>query len=190
MTLPVSLTNTMLSSRLFYTAATLLTFASASSLIMQPGADSPFVASTSPSLGDRLTTGKSTIFAEYTRDVSGTKIAAILSSSLGCKHTLLVPSNSAIMALQHKPHEGPLPSIGQRLSQSEEETNSAYLTEWCKLHIVAGDVMESLLAEGEWDSDKEWPTMHKGRSARLVKKDNEMRVMPGDILVDRIESVS
>ncbi|KAM0752881.1 hypothetical protein T439DRAFT_354355 [Meredithblackwellia eburnea MCA 4105] len=98
-----------------------------------------------PTLADILTRDrKSSIAYDYIRD-SPIVSSLLVSTSSKSFTTILVPSNSAIMSLARKPHQGPpAPLDGQiatyNTDKEEEEAQRAYLEKWCLLHAVKGRV--------------------------------------------------
>lgn len=184
----------MLSRQFALIATTLLTLASSQTLVMQPSTDpqSSFAASNGgPNLVDRLSISRATIFSDYLRD--NVKLSTALISPVP-KHTVLVPLNAEIMALARKPHEGKPRTDGaddqpdiESSAEQQEKSNAKYLQRWLELHVISGDVLESAPDD---DPDRQWNTLVPGRTVQFVEQqDGSMRVMPGDIVVDRVEKV-
>jgi hypothetical protein len=65
------------------------------------------------------------------------------------------------------------------------------LSKWLELHVIPDDVLDGKAEDGGDHGEKEWDTMVPGRTVRFVEQqDGSMRVMPGDIAVDRVDKVS
>lgn len=180
-------------------AVTLATLSStlASPILQQqpfvPEMRSPFTPST-PSLADRLTQSrKSSIFFDYARD--STTIYSLLVDP-SATSTLLIPLNSAIIALARKPHEGPVSVTiegverGGKYSSSreDEEARATYLERWIEAHVVSGEV--DLNGEG-WEG-KEWETMAGGKVSFEKSGANRggRKLMPGGIEIVGVDEVS
>ncbi|GAA5958727.1 hypothetical protein JCM3765_006018 [Sporobolomyces pararoseus] len=146
--------------------------------------------SSSPSLTDLLTRSKnSRIFYDYLRDSSSvsTRLANPLEST-----TILAPVNSAIIALERRPHQGPPEPAGGHVegyagSREDEQARADYLEKWIKRHLISGKV------DLEVES-KEYETLQGGDKVTFVRnqKDGQTgyRVMPGDVEVVEIEQAS
>ena len=97
--------------------------------------------------------------------------------------TLLIPSNSAILSLARKPHQGPPPVVGGEIEGLEgdrqrEDACREYEEEWVKLHVIPGRVGEK---EGV-----AYKTMVEGRTVSFVRAldgAKAVMVMPGRIPV-------
>ncbi|GAA5919016.1 hypothetical protein JCM1841_002693 [Sporobolomyces salmonicolor] len=195
----------MRSSTLLYTLTALMTAAAASSVPVQqpsqPDAQLPFVmdsspfvpSSSSPTLADLLTKSRSaSIFYEYARESAS--VSTLLINPLAMT-TLLVPVNSAILALARKPHQGPPPEAitaetGYRGSEEDEQARQAYVERWIKLHMIRGERVD-LDAEG-WEG-REWETMGKERTVKFLRggdDGNGRKLMPGNIDVISQEEVA
>lgn len=158
------------------------------SLLTRSNADPSLTPSRRPTtLADLLTKDrKSSMAYDYMRD--SPLISSILVSPKSYT-TFLVPTNSAIMSLTRKPHQGPAPvvggeviSIGIESDKEHEEKLRAYLERWVMLHVVPGPVDE----RADNDDGKEYPTMVEGRSVSFVKAidgPGAVLVMPGNIRV-------
>lgn len=160
--------------------------------LMAESAPLPFARTNSvlPLLADRLTQSRrTTIFYDYSRD------SATLTRRLGSTNeqtTLLVPLNSAIVALARKPHQGPPPPVSAEAGEvspfdtkEEEQAKAAYLEKWLEGHAVAGDNID-LDAEG-WES-KTWTTM-SGGTISFEKSGEGRKLMPGGIELVGVEEV-
>ncbi|SCV67885.1 BQ2448_5496 [Microbotryum intermedium] len=149
------------------------------------------VSSASMSLADLLTQSRrSSIFYDYCRDVPS--VSSLLNSppspSKETMPTLLVPLNSAIIAMGRKPHQtqpttdSNAPQVRNE-RQLEEETNE-YLSRWVRAHVIQGEV--EVGTEG-WQ-DKQYETLDRS-SVRFALRNgattNEERVvvLPGEIEV-------
>ncbi|GAA5888621.1 hypothetical protein JCM5296_001092 [Sporobolomyces johnsonii] len=195
----------MRSTTLLYTLTALLSTAVASSVPVQqqplPDAQLPFVmdsspfipSSSSPSLADLLTKARSaSIFYEYARESAS--VSTLLVDPLA-KTTLLVPVNSAVLALARKPHQGPPEETitaeeGYRGSKEDEQARQAYLGRWVGLHMIGGERVD-LDAEG-WEG-REWETMERERTVRFLRggdDGNGRKLMPGNIDVISQEEVA
>ncbi|KDE02937.1 hypothetical protein MVLG_06534 [Microbotryum lychnidis-dioicae p1A1 Lamole] len=149
------------------------------------------VSSTTMALADLLTQSRRTsIFYDYCRDVPS--VSALLnappSSSKETLPTLLVPLNSAIIAMAHKPHQTQ-PTTDSRFHQLRterqlEDESNAYLSRWVRAHVIPAEV--EMGSEG-WQ-DKTYETLDHSSVQFALRKDettNEERVviMPGQIEV-------
>merc|ERR1712230_335892 len=93
----------------------------------------------SPNLFAALTReSRASIFFDYARD-TGDVLKRL--NGAGGPTTVLVPTNGAILALQHKPHQGPpQAAAAESLSALDREKNAqAYLERWVELHTIAED---------------------------------------------------
>lgn len=144
------------------------------------------------SLADLLTSSRQASIAyDYIRDSPA--IAALLIAPKPHYTTLLIPTNSAIMALARKPHQGPAPVVGGEIrdlggegEKEHEELCRAYLERWVKLHVVPGRVGE------EKKEGKEYDTMVEGRKVSFVRAidgPGAVLVMPGRIAVTGVAEV-
>lgn len=194
----------MLSARLLLaTVASFCTLAAATQqqqqpLMAQEGA-SPFTAS-KPDLAALLTrSSKGSMFYEYARD--STTVTKLLSApwiGSGQRYTVLVPLNSAILALSRKPHQGPPQAddagtiISNKMlggSEEEEKERAAYLEEWVRLHI-AQDVVE---LDGKGWEGTQWQTLVNERQVSFAASGENgegRKVLPGDIEIVGVEEVS
>ncbi|GAA5911149.1 hypothetical protein JCM6882_006588 [Rhodosporidiobolus microsporus] len=142
--------------------------------------DSSFIpVSAQPSLGDLLVRSKARLFYDYARDSAA--VSSLLVDPNGAA-TLLAPTDSAILALARKPHEGPESRSSSEVSSNEEERQRAeWLERWVKAHVVLEQVE---LEEGEWE-EREYTTMD-GKTVRFAPRgdDGEGRqLLPGEIEV-------
>lgn len=190
----------MLSARLFLaTVASFCTLAAATRQQQPLMAQSPFTAS-KPDLAALLTrSSKGSMFYDYARDSS--TVSTLLSApwiGSGKRYTVLVPLNSAILALSRKPHQGPptADDAGTIISnkmladgEEEEKERAKYLEEWVRLHIAEG-VVE---LDGEGWEGKEWQTLVEDRKVGFsASGDNGegRKVLPGDVEIVGVEEVS
>ncbi|SCZ94069.1 BZ3500_MvSof-1268-A1-R1_Chr6-1g08400 [Microbotryum saponariae] len=149
------------------------------------------VSSTTMALADLLTQSRRTsIFYDYCRDVPS--VSALLnappSPSKETLPTLLVPLNSAIIAMAHKPHQTQ-PKTDSRSPQLRterqlEDESNAYLSRWVRAHVIQAEVQ--IGPEG-WQ-DKTYETLDHSSVQFALRKDettNEERVViiPGQIEV-------
>ncbi|GAA5996132.1 hypothetical protein JCM5350_000498 [Sporobolomyces pararoseus] len=177
---------------LLITLASLLPIGIASTV---PQVQLPFeMKSSSPSpllsLTDLLTRSKnSRIFYDYLRDSSSvsTRLANPLEST-----TILAPVNSAIIALERRPHQGPPEPAGGYVqgyagSRQDEQERADYLEKWIKRHLIAGKVDLE-------EESKEYESLLGGDKVSFARKDQEgqagYKVMPGDVQVVEIEQAS
>ncbi|KAG1902672.1 uncharacterized protein F5891DRAFT_1022841 [Suillus fuscotomentosus] len=95
---------------------------------------SPFTSS-QPTLADLLTIEPSaSIYYSYARE---TELSSRFSSE-SVWFTMLVPTNKAVMALAHKPHQGPEP-VEPRIGISEQELDESSkrnVERWVSAHII------------------------------------------------------
>ncbi|KAK7695117.1 hypothetical protein QCA50_002307 [Cerrena zonata] len=92
-----------------------------------------------PTLADLLTIESSaSIFYSYAREV---EISGLFADP-NTESTILVPTNKAVMALSHKPHEDPAPSdTGVIISEEEFDARSRKNVErWVSAHIIPGSL--------------------------------------------------
>lgn len=122
-----------------------------------------------------------TIFFDYARD--SLSVAPLLASH-GQETTLFVPTNSAIMSLSRKPHQGPparpdgeVTTYGT--SREEEDAHKAYLERWVRRHVVASEA----------DGEGEWKTMD-GEGVAMRTEGKGWRVEPGNLGVKDVKEVS
>lgn len=109
------------------------------------------------------------LYFDYARD--STLVSTLLSDPSG-RATILAPTDSAILALSRRPHQGPLPVVPGSLvgaggaggvSSNEEERSAAeWLERWVKGHVV----LEEVRLEGEGWEEREYETM-EGRKVRF-----------------------
>jgi hypothetical protein len=140
-----------------------------------------------PSLADKLTRSKSRVFFDYARD--STAVATLLVDPNGAA-TILAPTDSAVLALERRPHQGPLPveTVDGEVSSNEEERQRAeWLERWVKGHVV----LEKVDLEGEGWEEREYTTM-EGKRVRFVPSGASgegRKLVPGDIEVVGEEQV-
>lgn len=107
---------------------------------------------------------RASIFFDYARD-TGDVLKRL--NGAGGPTTVLVPTNGAILALQHKPHQGPpQAAAAESLSALDREKNAqAYLERWVELHTIAEDVA---LETDDSGQPKTYETLVSGRKVTFV----------------------
>ncbi|KAI0249562.1 hypothetical protein BJV78DRAFT_1276167 [Lactifluus subvellereus] len=88
-----------------------------------------------PTLFDLLTIEPSTsIFFSYARELELVRLFTNVDSNL----TVLVPTNKAVMALEKKPHQAPIPieDTIELTEQELEERSEKNVERWVSLHII------------------------------------------------------
>ncbi|GAA6005824.1 hypothetical protein JCM11491_004023 [Sporobolomyces phaffii] len=132
-------------------------------------------ASTLPSLPSLLTRSKnSRLFYDYVRE--STSISTRLADPLEVT-TIIAPLNSAIMALERRPHEGAFVAdhdVTYALgSREDEQARAEYLESWIKRHLISGRVDLD-------DPTKVYQTLHGGSAVSFVRGEgpNVYKVVP------------
>jgi len=103
-----------------------------------------------PTLSDLLTIERATsIYFSYARD---TEYGALFSAK-GKNITVLAPSNSAVIALPRKPHQGPSNSKGAAVIPTDmpeikyEKTSYENSNNWVAAHVISEPILLSLREE-------------------------------------------
>lgn len=150
-------------------------------------------------LADRLTAArKSSIYYGYIRSTAPASLQAQLVAPPPAFTTLLVPTDSAILSLARKPHQGPpgpvivdVPEGFVKVTmvdeQAEEEAREAYLGRWLQRHAIEGQVD----LEGEGWEGREYSTMDGFKVSFALGEDGQTRVLnPGGLEVVGVVEVS
>lgn len=175
---------------------------SAPPLIQRPLSMSDSSASLAPgyhTLTDALTSSRqSSLYYDYLRLAAPVALHAALALPPPAYSTLLVPTNSAILSLARKPHQGPanpvrvdVPEgmVGTTVidEQKEEEAREKYLARWLERHALKGRV--DLDGEG-WEA-KSYTAFDGAQLTFGLSEDGETRVVnPGAIAIVDAKQVS
>lgn len=150
------------------------------------------------SLADALTSSRqSSLYYDYLRLAAPAALHNALAAAPPAYTTLLVPTNSAILSLARKPHQGPANPIRVDIpegmvgatvidEQKEEEAREKYLAKWLERHAVSGRVME----DAEWQG-MVYNTLDGGDVSFSLAEDGVTRLVnPGGIAIVDAKEVS